>query len=86
MIFRKWSIKNHYIKNIKILYVSIFIIDWVIILSMENILNRFIRYAKIDTQSDETSNTIPSTLKQLDLLNLLVDELKEYGLEVTLDE
>lgn len=53
---------------------------------MENILNRFIRYAKIDTQSDETSNTIPSTLKQLDLLNLLVNELKEYGLEVTLDE
>ena len=46
---------------------------------MENIINRFIRYAKIDTQSDETSNTIPSTLKQLDLLNLLVEELKEYG-------
>ena len=58
-----------YLKSEK--YISIFIIDWVMILSMDNILNRFIRYAKIDTQSDESSNTIPSTLKQLDLLNLL---------------
>jgi tripeptide aminopeptidase len=41
---------------------------------------RFIRYARIDTQSDEDSTEYPSTAKQLDLLRLLVDELKEIGL------
>lgn len=40
---------------------------------------RLIRYCRIDTQSDETSNTSPSTARQLDLLNLLVEELKEIG-------
>lgn len=40
---------------------------------------RFIRYASIDTQSDETSTSSPSTEKQYDLLNLLVGELKEMG-------
>ena len=37
------------------------------------------RYARIDTQADEASPTTPSTSKQFDLLNLLVDELKEIG-------
>jgi tripeptide aminopeptidase len=40
---------------------------------------RFLRYARIDTQSDEKSSTSPSTEKQYDLLNLLVNELKEMG-------
>ena len=40
---------------------------------------RFIRYARIDTQADESSATTPSTDKQFDLLNLLVDELREIG-------
>jgi tripeptide aminopeptidase len=40
---------------------------------------RFIRYARIDTQSDEKSTTSPSTEKQYDLLRLLVDELKAIG-------
>ncbi len=40
---------------------------------------RFLRYVKIDTQSDETSSTVPSTPIQYDLLNLLVDELKQLG-------
>jgi tripeptide aminopeptidase len=40
---------------------------------------RFVRYARIDTQSDAASTTSPSTPKQFDLLNLLVDELKEMG-------
>ncbi len=54
---------------------------------MENLVERFIRYAKIDTQSDERFNTMPSTKKQLDLLNLLAEELKEMGLDdVNLDE
>lgn len=42
---------------------------------------RLIRYAKINTRSDENSPTIPSTERQFDLLNLLVEELKEIGME-----
>ena len=42
---------------------------------------RLVRYARIDTQSDEDSPDYPSTAKQLDLLRLLVDELKEIGLD-----
>lgn len=50
------------------------------------ILNRFLRYIQIDTQSDENSKTYPSTQKQLDLARLLEKELKNLGLaEVELD-
>ncbi|MGB5024664.1 MAG: peptidase T, partial [Saprospiraceae bacterium] len=42
---------------------------------------RFIRYAKIDTQSDPTSSEYPSTKKQFDLLRLLYNELKEAGID-----
>jgi tripeptide aminopeptidase len=42
---------------------------------------RFLRYVKIDTQSDPLSETFPSTEKQKDLLSLLAKELKEIGLE-----
>ena len=45
-----------------------------------NLLNRFIKYVKIDTQSDENSETYPSTQKQFDLAHLLVKELRELGL------
>jgi tripeptide aminopeptidase len=41
--------------------------------------DRFVRYARIDTQSNEASTTSPSTEKQYDLLKLLVDELKSIG-------
>jgi tripeptide aminopeptidase len=40
---------------------------------------RLVRYARIDTQSDETSTTSPSTRKQFDLLEPLADELKSMG-------
>ena len=40
---------------------------------------RFLRYVKIDSQSDESSPSIPSTTIQYDLLNLLADELRELG-------
>lgn len=40
---------------------------------------RLVRYAAIDSQSDETSDTQPSTAIQLDMLNLLVAELTEIG-------
>ncbi len=53
---------------------------------MENALDRFIRYAKIDTQSKDDVDTYPSTAKQFDLLKLLVQELSELGLkDVTID-
>ena len=41
--------------------------------------DRFLRYVAFDTQSDEQSESYPSTAKQLVLLNRLVDELKEMG-------
>lgn len=45
----------------------------------EEIIERFIRYAKIDTQSDPLSTTFPTTMKQFDLSNLLCKELLEMG-------
>jgi len=45
----------------------------------ETALDRFLRYAKIDTQSAEDQTTVPSTKKQFNLANLLVNELKEIG-------
>ena len=44
-------------------------------------IDRFLRYVKIDTQSDDTTGTTPSTEKQKNLSKLLVDELKELGLK-----
>lgn len=50
-------------------------------------VDRFIKYVKIDTQSNEDSTTFPSDPKQLELSKLLVDELKEIGLsDVYLNE
>ena len=46
----------------------------------EEALERLLRYAAVDTQSDPSSTTYPSTAKQLDLSRLLVDELREIGL------
>ncbi len=45
-----------------------------------DVLDRFLRYVRIDTQSAYGSTTYPSTAKQLDLGRLLVDELRELGL------
>ncbi len=54
---------------------------------MEKILDRFLKYIKIDTQSDPENQAFPSTEKQWDLANLLVEELKEIGMqEVSIDE
>jgi tripeptide aminopeptidase len=54
---------------------------------MEHIIKRFISYVTVDTESDPNSNTTPSTAKQWDLANQLVEELKAIGLEdVTIDE
>lgn len=44
-----------------------------------DVIEKFLRYVKIDTQSDDTTGTSPSTMKQHDLAKLLVSELKEIG-------
>ena len=53
---------------------------------MEKILDRFLRYVAVDTQSDPTSESQPSAAKELDLLKMLKDELTAMGVEATLDE
>jgi tripeptide aminopeptidase len=47
----------------------------------ETALDRFLRYVKIDTQSKDDQETVPSTRKQFNLANLLAKELKEIGAE-----
>ncbi len=54
---------------------------------MQKIIDRFVSYVTIDTESDPNSTTTPSTEKQWNLANKLVDELKAMGMEdVTIDE
>lgn len=54
---------------------------------MQHLIDRFISYITIDTQSDPNSDTTPSTEKQWTLANKLVEELKEIGMQdVTIDE
>ncbi len=54
---------------------------------MQHIIDRFISYVKIDTESDPNTETTPSTKKQWDLANKLVEELKAIGMqEVTIDD
>ncbi len=48
---------------------------------MENILSRFLRYVAVDTQSDPTAASYPSTAKQLDLLKMLAEEMKSIGVK-----
>ena len=50
------------------------------------LLNDFLHYVKINTQSNEESSSSPSSVNQYDLLNLLKKELDELGVENTLDE
>jgi tripeptide aminopeptidase len=53
----------------------------------EKVLNRFLKYIKIDTQSDENSESTPSTEKQFTLANVLKQELTDLGLsDISLDE
>jgi tripeptide aminopeptidase len=54
---------------------------------MSPVVERFLRYVKIDTQSSETSGTHPSTQKQKNLAHLLFTELRKMGIQdVTFDE
>lgn len=53
----------------------------------ESVLQRFLRYVAIDTQSDANSETFPSAAKQLELLQLLANELRAMGIpDVQMDE
>ncbi|WP_251554068.1 peptidase T [Neobacillus muris] len=53
----------------------------------DELIKRFTSYVKVDTQSNENSETCPSTEGQWTLLRMLVDELKEIGMEeVTIDD
>lgn len=53
---------------------------------MEKILDRFLRYVSVDTQSDPESDSQPSSARQLVLLEILKNELNAMGVEATLDE
>ncbi|MBQ3882012.1 MAG: peptidase T [Bacteroidales bacterium] len=53
---------------------------------MEKILDRFLRYISVDTQSNEESETQPSAMKELDLLKMLCEELNALGIKAELDE
>ena len=54
---------------------------------MEKLVDRFIKYVKVNTQSDENSKSIPTTKGQLELAKMLEEELKNVGMtEVELDE
>lgn len=56
-------------------------------ISKEDIIKRFVSYVTVDTESDPASDTTPSTAKQWDLANALVDELKTIGMQdVTIDK
>ena len=56
-------------------------------ISKQDIIKRFVGYVTVDTESDPDSDTTPSTAKQWDLANALVDELKAIGMsDVSIDE
>ncbi len=50
-------------------------------MNTQRLLERFLQYARIDTQSNDTSDTVPSTPGQLELGKLLVQQLEEMRLE-----
>lgn len=48
---------------------------------VHSITERFIRYAKLDTRSDASSHTVPTTRGQIDFAELLAEELPAFGVE-----
>lgn len=53
---------------------------------MEQLIDRFLRYVSVDTQSNPESESQPSAAKELNLLKMLKDELEAMGVEAELDE
>ena len=53
----------------------------------QQLIDRFVSYVTVDTESDPNSETTPSSMKQWDLANAIVHELKQIGMEdVTIDD
>ena len=46
----------------------------------QNLIPRFLKYVKVETRSDEASNTVPTTQTQVDFLKTLANEMTEIGL------
>ena len=55
----------------------------ILMIDREDLLTRFFRYVKIDTQSAEEQAAQPSTAKQHDLAAVLYEELQEMGIDAT---
>lgn len=55
-------------------------------IAQDQLAERFMRYARVDTQSDPNSETYPTTEKQKNLSRILFDELKALGLEADMDD
>ena len=53
---------------------------------MKTVVERFLEYVKFDTQSDENSQTFPSTEKQIAFAKVLKEEIAQMGIEVELDK
>ena len=54
---------------------------------METVTDKFLRYISVETTSDENGTTHPSSLKELDLSRMLVEEMKKMGIaDASLDE
>lgn len=53
---------------------------------MDKDLERFVQYCEIDTQSNDTSLTTPSEMKELNLSKLLMKQLKDMGISAEMDE
>jgi tripeptide aminopeptidase len=54
---------------------------------MSTVMKRFLRYVKVDTASDDTSESVPSTKTQLEFAKTLGEELKDLGLrDVSVDD
>lgn len=54
---------------------------------MEKVVEKFVRYARVFTTSDPKSETYPSSARQWDLLNMLAEELKTFGVsDVSVDK
>jgi len=57
------------------------------LIDKQHLIKRFVSYVTVDTESDPESNTTPSTAKQWDLANALVEELKAIGMQdVSIDD
>lgn len=68
-------------------YESLFLKKLEVMINKQHIIDRFIGYVTVDTESDPKSETTPSTAKQWDLANVLAEELKAIGMtDVTIDD